>query len=281
MYTVPKKNGGKRNIFNPARETKAIQYALMSVLLRHLPVSDIAVAYREGLSSPLLSCASKHADRRFTVSIDFKNFFPSIRPDDLIKTIQNEFGSTALAEDDLTFLNNALFTSFRGRWFLAIGAPSSPMISNAVMRAVDTRIIATAYSVAEDAVVTRYADDLVLSTNIKGACKEFVIALTAVLQETESPALTMNDQKTKYASTGSSRHVLGLTLTPEGRVTIGRNKKREIRALLHKYLHEGATNEQVVYLRGYLAYCSDVEPEFLNSLALKYGADTFVKLQQS
>jgi len=74
---------------------------------------------------------------------------------------------------------------------------------------------------------------------------------------------------TGYASAFSRRH---------GGVT-RRARKRYIRGLIHRYqeylagrtkFEEERTNE----LRGLLAFVLDVEPDFYNRLALKYGAQT-------
>lgn len=53
LYKIPKKGKltGFRTIYHPAKETKAIQYALMEILLGDFKVSESAIAYKRGLSS--------------------------------------------------------------------------------------------------------------------------------------------------------------------------------------------------------------------------------------
>jgi len=57
-----------------------------------------------------------------------------------------------------------------------------------------------------------------------------------------------------------------------GGISIGRKKKREIKSLVHLALHDSLSDDRLPYLRGFLAYCVGVDPEFMNNLRVKYGA---------
>jgi RNA-directed DNA polymerase len=280
MYFIGKRNGGRRAIFHPARETKGIQYALMEVFLRYLPVSNIATAYRFGVRSPIRVTAEAHARKRYTVCLDFRRFFPSIVSADLLGAIDDWNVNAAIDVEDKRFLANALFVAFRGDEFLGIGAPSSPMVSNAVMKRLDGKLYGLAVSETDDAILTRYADDLCFSSNVRGSCRRFVQSVTSLLKGEHSPSLELNEKKTKFSSTGASRHVLGLTITPEGKVSIGRERKRQVRALLNRYKYGDLSRDETLHLKGYLAYCQDVEPEFINRLVLKYGAGLLDKIAE-
>jgi len=83
-YHIPKKKGGSRVINHPSKQTKAIQYALMNTILCDLPVHECAAGYRKNLKSPLLQNAKVHAPFSYSIRLDMKDFFPSIRPIDLI-----------------------------------------------------------------------------------------------------------------------------------------------------------------------------------------------------
>ena len=99
------------------------------------------------------------------------------------------------------------------------------------------------------------------------------------LERTDSPNLILNDLKTVYMSRGTRRAITGLVVTPQGGVSIGRDRKRYIRSLLHKYsAHLAAKNgpmaeEELAFLSGMLAFVLDVEPELYNRLAQKYSSD--------
>jgi hypothetical protein len=267
-YAIRKRSGGWRVIHQPAAETKAIQYALMETLLPELPVHAAAAAYVRGRQSPLRENATKHADYRYSVRVDFKDFFPSIVPDDLLTRIRD---IRDLSQGDEKFLGNALFVrAKKDAWGLAIGAPSSPMISNAVMYSVDREL--SGWASGRGGAYTRYADDLVYSSNEKGCCAQFVVRLETLLKESKSPHLTINRKKTVYSSPATRRLVTGLIVTANGEVSIGRCRKRYLRRLLDKLKNGRLSKERRVYLRGYLSFVLDVEPELVDRLATKFGA---------
>jgi hypothetical protein len=64
----------------------------------------------------------------------------------------------------------------------------------------------------------------------------------------------------------------GLVLTPEGRISLGRARKREISAGIHHIQAErNVSPEHVATVRGWLAYANSVEPTFYNAMVRKYG----------
>jgi len=275
-YQVPKRSGvGMRAIFHPSKETKALQYALLETVLPTLPVHDAAAGYVRGLRSPLLRNAQAHSEFRFTVRLDFKDFFPSITPNDLLGRLEAIDEWAPIDKKDRAFLTDALFIDFRQSRFLAIGAPTSPAISNAAMYELDVRLQACASE--HNGRYTRYADDILYSTNEKGGCQVFAERVVTEIAAMDSPDLAMNESKTLYMSRGTRRSVTGLIVTPEGDVSVGRSRKRYVRGLVHrygKYLtgHGEFAEELSDSLRGLLAFILDVEPEFFNRLAQRYGA---------
>jgi len=271
IYRVNKPNGGTRTIFHPARETKALQYALMYSYLDRFPVHDIAIGYRSGFKSPIRSAAVQHAAKPYSVSIDSERFFPSIVPEDLLTLVDPTEDKLGLSVYDREILRKALFVEFRGKQFLAIGAPSSPMVSNAVMYNMDAKLHEVAMSIDPDAIVSRYADDITFSSSRKGSSNGFVEEVEGLLQEIQHPRLRLNTRKTRFASRGSRRHFLGLTITPEGAVKVGRDRKRWVQGMIHKSRCGALSENERENLRGHLAYLRDVEPSFLNTLVLKYG----------
>ncbi|WP_319560295.1 reverse transcriptase domain-containing protein [Marispirochaeta sp.] len=144
-YRIPKRNrSGFRTIYHPAKQTKALQYAIITTLLSNLLISKIAYAYKYGLKSPLKENASQHSKYKYSLHIDFKDFFPSIKPKDLFKSLSKN--DIILNEPEKVFLQNALFIRRKGIFELSIGAPSSPIISNIIMYDFDNEIIRIAKS---------------------------------------------------------------------------------------------------------------------------------------
>lgn len=277
-YTVPKEGGGRRVIYQPSRETKSIQYALIEVVLEGLKVHDIAMAYRRGIESPQRKTAEKHAPYSYSLRIDFEKFFYSIGPKDLFKCLENN--NKSKADEEERFLEMSLFINHHSEFKLAIGAPSSPFISNSVVFRVDREMLARAKDVDPDSALTRYADDIVFSTDEQGSCRDFLEEAKQVLNSIDSPSLSLNDSKTTFMSRGTRRMVAGLILTPDGDVSIGRDKKRAIRSWLNDLKYGNLDDEKIRKLQGYLAWVKDVEPSLLNRLSLKYTSDLVNKAME-
>jgi hypothetical protein len=266
-YPIPKRGGGERIISQPALELKILQRILATEFLSKYPVHVSAMAYRKNTS--IYANAAAHAQNGPILKFDFADFFPSITAGDWrFFCSKNE-----LFEDqtDLWISTNVFFQRQRSAFRLAIGAPSSPILSNVLMYDFDVRI---SRLVEEDYVTyTRYADDLTFSAKRTGYLTGVEKALRTTVREIKSPTLRINESKTVLATTKYKRVVTGLVLTNEGTVSIGQDKKREIRATIHHASLGRLSLKQRATLSGMLAFINDVEPAFLNRLIEKYGID--------
>ena len=275
-YKIPKKKSGFRTIHHPSRQTKALQYALIETFLSGFPVHNCAAAYRRNIRSPLFRNANLHAKYSYSVRVDFSDFFHSISPSDLF--VQAGNNGFELSTEAKNFIENCLFIGVLGRRKgLAIGAPSSPCVSNIAMYTLDERITGLAGNISGPSIYTRYADDIIFSTNTKGACNTFFDSLCALISSTTSPRLAINTSKTVFGSRASRRVVTGLVVQPDGGVSLGRKNKRYIRKLLFDLRRTALSPDKIAYLSGYLAFSLDVEPDFYNRLVLKYGAELLAR----
>lgn len=281
-YLIPKKNGEYRSIFHPAQKTKSLQYALIDVILTKLPIHSQAFAYKNGLKSPLRKNALLHLNFSYSIRLDMKDFFPSIVPDDLIKILNAEdpLGmSRQLSETEIMFMKNVLFIKHPTLGVgLAIGAPSSPIISNCVMYKIDDDL--HKYSIRKNGVYSRYADDIVFSSNKKIECIKFRLFVLKILDKYKSPKLTVNDDKTMLMSRGTRRIITGLCVTHDKKISIGRDKKRYIRKLIYDIKCNKIDAVKLKYVQGYIAYIMDVEPSLYNSLIIKYGSDPIYNIMK-
>ncbi len=267
-YAIQKRNGGERIISQPARELKALQRVLVEGLLYRLPVHPAATAYRIGVS--IKANANAHVQNGPILKFDFKDFFPSITSNDWKQYCEEK----ALFEDarDIWISTNIFFhrPSGSARLRLAIGAPSSPCLSNVLMNDFDTQI--TDMVSSDKVTYTRYADDLTFSAKRTGFLNGIEKGLRRKLREITSPSLTLNVSKTVLATKKYKRQVTGLILTNDKEVSLGHARKRKIRAALHYELHGRLDPQQRAELAGFLAFVNDVEPKFLSKLEAKYGA---------
>jgi len=124
---------------------------------------------------------------------------------------------------------------------------------------------------------TRYADDLAFSMHDMKLRGEVLKKVQTVLASLEFPILKLNDRKTIFGSKAHRRLVTGLILTNEGTVSLGRDRKRRIRAQIHHLLQGKLSDEEKNHLRGMIAFARDVEPEFIERMENKYGKPAFNK----
>ena len=245
-----------------------------------MDVHDCAMAYKKNFPSPLKNNALKHKNYSYTLRLDFKEFFPSIKPLDLINKInehKNIKNSMTFNEDDIEFIKHALFVLHPQFGIgLAIGAPSSPIVSNIVMYNYDE--ILETYSVKHKGVYSRYADDIYYSSNTKGSLQKFMEHVIKVLDKIKSPKLELNNDKTNFMSRANRRVVTGLFITPDKKISLGRHNKRYIRKLVFEYTNKKINDKKIKYLQGYLAYALDCDSKFINRIIIKYGADTISEI---
>lgn len=266
-HYIEKRNGrGKRLISQPTKELKFLQRLLLAQELNGLPIHEAAVAYREGYS--IKRHAAPHASARYLLKLDFKDFFPSITADALIHCLM---GDKQYSETDLWIIANIIcrYDERSGRLKLSIGAPSSPFVSNYVMREFDDKL--ATFCNLKSVTYTRYADDLALSTSLPHVLDEVKEKISQLLKELPFLELALNNEKTVNVSTKNRRTLVGLTLSNDGHVSVGRNNKRLLRAQLHQASLGLLQPDEIATLRGKLAFLFGVDPKFVNSLCSRYG----------
>jgi RNA-directed DNA polymerase len=87
------------------------------------------------------------------------------------------------------------------------------------------------------------------------------------------PKLMLNERKTIFGSKAHRRTVTGLILSNDGTVSLGREKKRRIRAKIHSFIMGRLSEDERATLKGYLAYARSIEPGFVQRMERRYGSD--------
>jgi hypothetical protein len=128
------------------------------------------------------------------------------------------------------------------------------------------------------ATYTRYADDMYFSTGQPNMLTDLANVVRELIAGHECPRLTLNEEKTSFVSRKQRVQVTGLILKPDGGISVGRKRKRHVRGQVHRFLNGQLDAADVSSLKGMLAYIRSVEPEFLDRLATKYGADALAAL---
>ncbi len=263
VFTIAKRGGGRRVVAQPAREVKAVQRAVCQLLGPQLIVHDSATAYKTGTS--INANAAAHAGARFLTKLDFSDFFPSIN-DRLIADLLSR-RCEGLASEEIDFVIDVCTWRPSGERVLCIGAPSSPLMANAVMYDFDDEaFLATS---ALGVRYTRYSDDIALSSMIPDTLRYGEAVVRNLIAS--RPALRINERKRVAVGRGTSMSVTGLTLTNQGGVSVGRERKRGVRAGVNRYLQGALDEAATLRLKGEIAFVLSVEAAFRGVLVRTYG----------
>jgi RNA-directed DNA polymerase len=268
IYTIPKKSGGVRTIAQPAKETKFLQYWLISNVFSILPVHANATAYKIGASIKVNALA--HARNPYLSKFDFQEFFGSIKQSDLVRHFSRHLEGKFSDIDLKNIARLACISPKDGTGLcLSIGAPSSPILSNSIMYEFDCAV--QKWCDVRRIAYTRYADDLTFSTSEKNICYEIEPMIRGLVLALGYPKLRINDKKTIHLSRKNQRRVTGIIINNEGEVSIGRARKRTISALIHHFSTGKISLEDGYKLNGLLGFSNDVEPEFVERMRTKFG----------
>jgi RNA-directed DNA polymerase len=274
-YQVPKRSAGPpRLISQPTPQLKVLQVWLVKRVFRLLPIHAAATGYMKHCS--IGRHASLHSRNNFLLKLDFQDFFPSIKGQDVVRLIQqNIFRVKDFVEglEDLAFIRAVVCR----RNELPIGAPSSPILSNAVMYEFDLKW--ANWCQEEQVTYSRYADDLCFSTKRPNVLDGLLELLRKDLENRVSPKLRINEKKTVTTSRKRKRLVTGIVLTPQGGLSLGRLNKRKVKAMVYQFLNKKLDPQTTSYLTGYLSFARSVEPLFVEALRKKYGSEVIERLR--
>ena len=275
-FRIPKRGSTEfRAVAQPAREVKAVQRSIVRALKGSIPVHPAATAYETG--SSILKNALAHRHAKYLLKLDFSSFFPSIGEADVDAHLRKHIDDPDV-EESIRFVTRACLwrDTPAHQPGLCIGAPSSPFLANSIMFGFDEFALSQLGEIG--AVYTRYSDDITVS-----AVEEHVVGraedmLRDIARTIEYPRLSFNDAKRVSVGRGCAFRVTGLTLTNDGAVSVGRSRKRGVRAGMDRFRAGLLSDEESVRLRGELSFVLSVEPEYEAVLRRVYGDGAFFRL---
>ena len=278
VFNIPKRKFGFRVIAQPTPEVKHVQREIVKILAPHVKIHSAAMAYVKNVS--IKTNALKHRDSSFLLKTDLENFFNSIKPKMLFDALKSQ--GVSIWPFDEHLLKQFLFWNRSkkegGRLRLSVGAPSSPFISNLIMYDFDIKIEELCKS--KEINYSRYADDLTFSSNKKGVLFSLLKELKKILHDEFNSNLTLNESKTVFSSKAYNRHVTGVTITNNNKLSVGRERKRYISALIHKFKHKQLSSDDINHLKGLLSFVLHIEPDFVQRMIKKYGVETIAKINK-
>jgi retron-type reverse transcriptase len=275
-YTVAKRSGGQRVILAPKRELKSLQRRALSELVAKIPSAAAAHGFVSGRS--ITTNAQPHVGRRVVVSLDLKDFFPSITFP-RVRGVFVAHGYSYAVASTLALLcteyDREVFDRDGERLHISVGprhlvqgAPTSPALANLVAWRLDRRLsgLAAKYGFS----YTRYADDLTFSGDDATVVGRLITNIKRVVADER---FTLNDAKTHVTRRAQRQIVTGLVVNDQAATP--RQLRRRLRAILHNAQRDAprdarqggaALSASTRPLRGYasirglIAYVNAVNP---------------------
>lgn len=228
-FSIPKKSGGKRNIAAPSKGLSHILYYVNILLKAIYQPSDYAMGFVEGRS--VVDNAIRHIGQNYVFNTDIENFFPSIEQPRVWKRFQlKPFNFKKPIASILAGLCCIKEKNDDGtvKYILPQGAPTSPLITNAICDTLDRRLsgLARRFNLH----YSRYADDITFSS-MHNVYKEDGVFRTELKRIIEDQNFKMNEAKTRLRKIGERQEVTGLTIS--NKVNASTAYVAEIRNLLH------------------------------------------------
>lgn len=268
IYKIPKKTGGFRSIYAPNAGLKNVQMWLNRIFEAIYTPSDYAMGFATGRN--VAKNAAKHTGKNYVFNIDLKDFFPSIQQARVWKRLQ--LAPFNFPQEVANILAGLCCVSKPNEnkeleYFLPQGAPTSPLLTNAICDTLDRRLAGLAKRFGLD--YSRYADDITFSSmhNVYAENGEFMTELKRIIEDQH---FTINDKKTRLQKKGSRQEVTGLIVCDKVNTT--RRYDKEIRSLLYIWERYGYS---VAFSRFYPRYKAEKghvkkgNPELMNVLSGK------------
>ena len=291
-FKIRKRSGGFRVIVVPEPRLMAVQRWIARFVLCGVRPHPLSFAYQRGKS--VLDCARRHVGARWLIKVDVRQFFESITEIQAWRAF-NELGYRPLICFELARLvtRDLPASSLRRRqpqwqsssssytsipWYrhdtlghLPQGAPTSPMMSNAVMVQLDGDLESLAISFGLE--YSRYSDDLVFST----AASDFdrtraTLLVKKAYNRMREEGLRPHQSKTHISPPGARKVVLGL-LVDSDRPRLRREFRERLRLHAHYLRTKGPTAHAKArefdsvwglrrHFEGLVNYADSIEPEF-------------------
>lgn len=240
-FAIPKKAGGTRTISAPVKPLKDAQRAVGALLQSLFTPSNAAAGFIAGRS--VAYNARHHLHQSCMLNLDLENFFPSITKAMVRTALRQELSDRITSSEVINMICNlCTVPNEAGIEVLPQGAPTSPVLSNIVLKRLDRRL--SAFAAAHGYNYTRYADDITFSHDrpIRRFSPFFMDKIRAMIEDC---GLKINGRKTSLRVKGERLEVTGLTVGEK--VNVSRRYVKQLRTLLHLWEQFGYDRAQQIY----------------------------------
>ena len=278
-FKIPKRSGGLRQINAPLEDLMNALRELKYLFEKRLYASyhTAAFAYVKGRST--IDAVKRHQRNksRWFLKLDFHDFFGSSKPEFIIAQLETIFpfneiiarpnGREALVKAlSICYLNNGL----------PQGTPISPTLTNLFMIPIDHYIAKTVREMTPHLIYTRYADDIILSSDLAFNWREVQDTIVDIVANKFHAPFSLNTTKTRYGSSAGRNWNLGVMLNSDNQITIGHSKKKVFKAMLFSFMNDEKNNrcwslEDTQHLQGLISYYRMVEKDTINAIIKSYS----------
>lgn len=278
-FKIPKRSGGLRKIDAPNDELKQALRELKHILEGKFFASyhSSAFAYIRGRST--LDSVKRHQSNnsRWFLKLDFSKFFPSTNQNFLLSMLYQTYPIS-----EYISLNSFTRSTFEKAISLCFldgglpqGTPTSPILTNMMMIPIDHAISKMCREHSPHLLYTRYADDMLISSQYSFQWTDVVNSISGILKEFHAP-FRLNGEKTRYGSSAGRNWNLGVMLNKDNQITVGHEKKKVFKAMLYQFMVDDARGftwdvEDVQHLLGLAAYYRSVEGETIDAIFQSYS----------
>ncbi|MBE9557977.1 MAG: RNA-directed DNA polymerase [Proteobacteria bacterium] len=274
---IPKRTGPPRLIEAPKQILKDLQRKILREILDPVAVHDSAHGFRRGRSC--ITAAQLHAGEDMVITMDLKDFFPSVP----IRSVHGIFRSLGYPWAVARLLTGLCSTTAPASLFdnppgdsghdeetrrlfhqrhLPQGAPTSPALANLCARRLDGRLNGLAHCM--EARYTRYGDDLAFSGDRDFAARSgaFLRMASAICA---AEGFAVNHRKTRIMRQGDCQRITGLTVNSH--INVPRGAYDRLKAILHNCTRHGPANQNRenhpdfrAHLDGRITWVENVNP---------------------
>lgn len=278
-FKIPKKSGGLRTINAPNEELLRALRELKYIFECDFYASyhSSAFAYIKGRST--IDAVKRHQTNksRWFLKLDFSKFFPSTTQSFLTNMLCETYPFCAFVKnkDCKKELDEALSLCFLNGG-LPQGTPTSPLLTNMMMIPIDYAIAKMCREHVPHLKYTRYADDLLISSEFSFKWEEVQRNVVDILRSFHAP-FVLNTTKTRYGSSAGRNWNLGVMLNKDNEITVGHAKKKTLKAMLFQFMTDDSKGsswsiEDVQYMMGIISYYRMVEGKKIDDIIQTYSA---------
>lgn len=224
-FTIKKKSGKDRTILSPYTELKKIQFNILNDLLYDKRSSEYAKAYVKNVS--LIDNVKIHKGYKYILKLDISSFFENISYVDVYNVFK-EYGFS----NSLCGVLAHLTTCYE---YLPQGAPTSPYLSNLVMRRFD--YIIGKWCEERNINYTRYSDDMTFSMNVYN--KELIRFVRVNLYKY---GLELNNEKICLINNSSRQKITGIVVN--NKIQVDSKYRKTIRQEIY-YINKYGIDEHI------------------------------------